>query len=373
METSKFAIFPVHMGRRVLQSYANLSSHNSATSAPSTPAKASKRKSKSKSHKEDAGGDKEEDGGGTDVNKELARKTAELESLRNELAEQRRVEAELRSSHDKLAEDLKSKSAVDGEAADKARILEEELQSLRKEAADMAKFREDTARAEKLAAETELLRKELEQAASVSADAVKITAAKLAEEVARAEGLHAEVRALRKELVEVGKSKKGGEADHAELQRLRNELEDEREQRARDAADAEERIAELQEQKESLDAQYQNLLGRVSTIRTTLGERMKADAVSFSRSCIRGMVGFSHRLGRASPDQTDGRGTGGTKPIPERKHRRAPQRDRQTARRERRHLEGTFHPAEPLEPCPTELEQGKGGSDQRRALRQGRV
>lgn len=327
------------------------------------------------SEREDADGDKEEDSGGTDMKKELARKTAELESLRDELAEQKKVEAELRLSHDKLEEDLKAKSAEDGEAAEKARILEEELQSLRKEAAGMAKVREDAARAGKLAAESELLRKELKQAASVSADAVKITAAKLAEEVARADGLHAEVRALRKELVEVGKSKKGGEADHAELQKLRNELEDERELRARDAADAEERIAELQEQKENLDAQYKNLLGRVSTIRTTLGERMKADAVSSSRSsCIlRGMMGFSHRLGRVSPDQTDCRGAGGTKPMPERKHRRAPQRGRQTARRERCHLEGTFHPAEPPEPCPTELEQGKRRPDQRRALRQGRV
>jgi hypothetical protein len=65
-----------------------------------------------------------------------------------------------------------------------------------------------------------------------------------------------------------------------ELQKLRSELEEERELHEKTRAEAERRIKEIQEAKEGVDAQYSKLLGRVSTIRTTLGERMKADAVS---------------------------------------------------------------------------------------------
>lgn len=65
-----------------------------------------------------------------------------------------------------------------------------------------------------------------------------------------------------------------------EVLRLRAELAELKELHERDRAAADKRLADLQGQKDSVDAQYQSLLGRVTTIRTTLGERMKADAVS---------------------------------------------------------------------------------------------
>jgi hypothetical protein len=48
----------------------------------------------------------------------------------------------------------------------------------------------------------------------------------------------------------------------AELQSLREELE------------------EANEAKDHFETQYKNLLGRVNTIKTSLGDRLKADAVS---------------------------------------------------------------------------------------------
>lgn len=59
-------------------------------------------------------------------------------------------------------------------------------------------------------------------------------------------------------------SQSSGEAEsnhEAEIQSLREELE------------------EANEGKEHFETQYKNLLGRVSSIKTSLGDRMKADAV----------------------------------------------------------------------------------------------
>ncbi|KAF8541365.1 putative Golgi matrix protein [Trichophaea hybrida] len=77
---------------------------------------------------------------------------------------------------------------------------------------------------------------------------------------------------------------KGSEAPQLEILKLQNELEEVKEQRQKDKVEGENRIAEIQRQKDSVDAQYQSLLGRVTTIRTTLGERMKADAEELAQA-----------------------------------------------------------------------------------------
>jgi len=40
-------------------------------------------------------------------------------------------------------------------------------------------------------------------------------------------------------------------------------------------------LEETTESKEHFETQYKNLLGRVNTIKTSLGDRLKADAVGF--------------------------------------------------------------------------------------------
>jgi predicted nuclease with TOPRIM domain len=78
--------------------------------------------------------------------------------------------------------------------------------------------------------------------------------------------LRLEVTELRKSLESIqskheGQSTEGAESKQEELQSLREELE------------------EANESKEHFESQYNSLLGRVNTIKTTLGNRLKADAV----------------------------------------------------------------------------------------------
>jgi predicted nucleic acid-binding Zn-ribbon protein len=90
--------------------------------------------------------------------------------------------------------------------------------------------------------------------------------------------LRLEVTELRKNLESIqskhdGQSTEGAEAKQEELQSLREELE------------------EANESKDHFESQYNNLLGRVNTIKTTLGNRLKADAVSpFVTSTTRRML-----------------------------------------------------------------------------------
>ncbi|KAI5812572.1 putative Golgi matrix protein [Pyronema omphalodes] len=69
-----------------------------------------------------------------------------------------------------------------------------------------------------------------------------------------------------------------------ELLKLKAELEELKELREKENKEAEERIEEVRKQKEQADGQYQTLLGRVATIRQTLGERMKADAEELAQA-----------------------------------------------------------------------------------------
>ena len=79
---------------------------------------------------------------------------------------------------------------------------------------------------------------------------------------AKLEALVRERSALRDEVAELRKSLE-------ELQQKHNE----------DTANLKQELEETQSEKENADTQYRNLLGRVNTIRSQLGERLKSDAV----------------------------------------------------------------------------------------------
>ena len=66
----------------------------------------------------------------------------------------------------------------------------------------------------------------------------------------------------------------------ADTTALRKSFVDQKEASARDLEGAEKLVAKVQEEKQTLDTQYKTLLGRVATIKSTLGERLKSDAVS---------------------------------------------------------------------------------------------
>jgi len=79
---------------------------------------------------------------------------------------------------------------------------------------------------------------------------------------ARLDALAREKQALREEVVELRKSIEGMQGKHEdELGELRGQLED------------------TQGEKEHAETQYRTLLGKVNTIKSQLGERLKADAV----------------------------------------------------------------------------------------------
>lgn len=115
--------------------------------------------------------------------------------------------------------------------------------------------------------------------------------AKLSESVSATKKLEDEMKALKEQLASATTASKSEEssqeASQKELLKLRAELEELKEQREKENKEAEERIEEIRKQKEQADGQYQTLLGRVATIRQTLGERMKADAVSYPRTTYR--------------------------------------------------------------------------------------
>lgn len=70
------------------------------------------------------------------------------------------------------------------------------------------------------------------------------------------------------------------EALKAEVIELRKSLESIQERHEHDITELQEQLEESQTGKEQADTQYRDLLGRVNTIRSQLGERLKSDAVS---------------------------------------------------------------------------------------------
>lgn len=64
-----------------------------------------------------------------------------------------------------------------------------------------------------------------------------------------------------------------------EVAQLRRSLEEIQEKHEEDMVSAREQLEEAQGEKEHAETQYRNLLGKVNTIRSQLGDRLKADAV----------------------------------------------------------------------------------------------
>ena len=64
-----------------------------------------------------------------------------------------------------------------------------------------------------------------------------------------------------------------------EVAQLRQSLEQIQEKHDEDLSKVRGQLEETQDEKEQAETQYRNLLGRVNTIRSQLGERLKADAV----------------------------------------------------------------------------------------------
>ena len=64
-----------------------------------------------------------------------------------------------------------------------------------------------------------------------------------------------------------------------EVAQMRKNLEAIQERHDEELSNVREQLSQTEEEKESAEAQYQNLLGKVNTIRSQLGERLKADAV----------------------------------------------------------------------------------------------
>ena len=69
------------------------------------------------------------------------------------------------------------------------------------------------------------------------------------------------------------------EALRAEVAQVRKSLEDLQDRHEAEISGLREQLVQTQEEKETAEKQYQNLLGRVNAIKTQLGDRLKADAV----------------------------------------------------------------------------------------------
>lgn len=65
-----------------------------------------------------------------------------------------------------------------------------------------------------------------------------------------------------------------------EVTRLRRNLEEVQTNHERQIEELKSELAESREEREGAEERYEDLLGKVNTIRSQLGERLKADAVS---------------------------------------------------------------------------------------------
>ena len=64
-----------------------------------------------------------------------------------------------------------------------------------------------------------------------------------------------------------------------EVERLRKSLEEAEEKHAEELSTVRTELEETQGEREQAESQYQTLLGKVNTIKSQLGERLKADRV----------------------------------------------------------------------------------------------
>ncbi len=71
-----------------------------------------------------------------------------------------------------------------------------------------------------------------------------------------------------------------------EVAQVRRSLEEIQEKHEVELSSIREQLAETQGEKEQAELQYRSLLGKVNTIKSQLGERLKADAVSIFESLV---------------------------------------------------------------------------------------
>lgn len=138
------------------------------------------------------------------------------------------------------------------------------------------------------------LRKDLIQKSKSVEATISVRQEELLKEKARSQELEKTVQELRSELSRKSTSLIEDTAAQGKLQELeeqlsaqrkeavdlRKSLEGEKDDRGNERADADQRLAKVQEEKKQLDTQYKTLLGRVAHIKTTLGDKLKSDAVS---------------------------------------------------------------------------------------------
>jgi chromosome segregation ATPase len=116
-----------------------------------------------------------------------------------------------------------------------------------------------------------LARSRSQQGISASPPPPSDTSARLDAIAKERDALRQEVTELRKSLEDVQNKQSAGTSDESdsnheeEIRSLREELD------------------EANEGKEHFETQYKNLLGRVNTIKTSLGDRLKADAVGVTK------------------------------------------------------------------------------------------
>ncbi|KAI5792945.1 hypothetical protein FPQ18DRAFT_334477 [Pyronema domesticum] len=207
-------------------------------------------------------------------NKNKKQKAREAEAAEKEVAEDMEDlhGDEPESTEGTEKDELQATNATNGaETTEHDDKRQEELQQLRKD----------------LETEREARRQTEEKLTTMTAD-TEDDKAKLSESVSATKKLEDEVKALKEQLASATTASESEEssqeASQKELLKLRAELEELKEQREKENKEAEERIEEIRKQKEQADGQYQTLLGRVATIRQTLGERMKADAEELAQA-----------------------------------------------------------------------------------------
>ena len=88
-----------------------------------------------------------------------------------------------------------------------------------------------------------------------------------------------------------------------EVSQLRKSLEDFQKKHEADVGGMQEELTRTRSERDEKGTQYQNLLGKVSTIRTQLGDRLKADAVCWL--LYEGIVCSDQELGRLSSSENE--------------------------------------------------------------------
>ena len=81
-----------------------------------------------------------------------------------------------------------------------------------------------------------------------------------------------------------------------ELVQLKKFLDDIREKHEQEMSSVRRQLEDTRSEKEHAETQYRNLLGKVNTIKSQLGERLKADAVCTLASPISGVLTSSRRI-----------------------------------------------------------------------------